>query len=159
MGLFRRLAAAISPRRARASDADRLTIADAQFKQLEAVQRMRRGVADVAISRQRLDLQAAELRAAMDSLRATAATCRAAGDDGSAQTALARHTIMGEQYADLIGQRDALAEQESMLTTQLAQLQARVAGFNVTAETLRAARAAADARRRIAQSLDDLTDP
>ncbi|MHA7304449.1 PspA/IM30 family protein [Arthrobacter sp. TMN-49] len=165
MSFFARIAAFLSPTRAKEmSDAgtsanNQLTLAEAQIKQQAAVQKMRRGVADVSVSRQRLDLQASHLQGAMDQLSGHAGEAQAAGDDAAAQTALGRHLIMGEQLADLISQRDALAEQETMLMAALTQLQARVAGFNVTAETLKAAHTAADARRSIASSLEDLDGP
>lgn len=141
-----------------ASSAGQLTLADAQLKQQAAVQKMRRGVADVSVSRQRLDLQAADVQQAMDSLEDQAGKSRAAGDEGAAQTAMNRHLIMGGQLADLMSQRDALAEQETMLIAALTQLQARVAGFNVTAETLRATHKAADANQSIAKALEDFDD-
>jgi len=141
-----------------ASPGGQLTLADAQLKQQAAVQRMRRGVADVSVSRQRLDLQAADLQKALDALAAQAEMSRTGGDEGSAQTAMGRHLIMEGQLSDLISQRDALAEQEAMLIAALTQLQARVAGFNVTAETLRATHKAADANQSIAQALEDFGD-
>lgn len=162
MSLFARIAAVFSPHKtydAGASASDQLTLADAQLKQQAAVQKMRRGVADVSVSRQRLDLQASHLQAAMDRLAVQASESRGAGDEAAAQTAMGRHLIMGEQLADLISQRDALAEQETMLIAALTQLQARVAGFNVTAETLKATHTAAEARHRIAHSLDELDGP
>lgn len=137
------------------SSTGQLTLGDAQLKQLAAVQSMRRGVADVSVSRQRLDVQAADLQKAMDSLLAQSTASLAAGDPGAAQTAQGRHLIMSEQLGDLISQRDALAEQETMLIGALTQLQARVSGFNVTAETLKAAQSAATADQLIAQALDD----
>ncbi|RAN72732.1 hypothetical protein B5P43_31540 [Bacillus sp. SRB_336] len=139
-----------------ASTAGQLTVGAAQLKQLAALAQMRRGVADVSVSRQRLDLQAVDLKAAMDSLEAQAA---AGGDSAAARAARGRLTVMAEQHGDLVSQRDALADQEAMLTAELSQLQARVSGFNVTAETLKAAQAAAGARHNIAKSLKDLQDP
>lgn len=164
MSVFARLAAVFRPKPAAgrddadASGGGQLTLGEAQLKQLAAVQQMRRGVADVSVSRQRLDLQAADLKKTMDSLAAQAAAAGSAGDSGAAQTALGRHVIMAEQHHDLVSQRDALAEQETMLAGALAQLQARVSGFNVTAETLKAAQAAAEARLTISKSLDELKD-
>lgn len=164
MSLFDRIAAYFGAGRgARKHDAGtspggRLTLADAQFKQQAAVQKMRRGVADVSVSRQRLDLQAGDLQTALDSLAGQAEKSRAAGDEGAAQTAMNRHLIMEGQLADLVSQRDALAEQEAMLIAALTQLQARVAGFNVTAETLRATHTAADANHAIAKALREFDD-
>ena len=140
------------------ASAGQLTMADAQLKQQAAVQKMRRGVADVSVSRQRLDLQAADLRMAMASLAGQAEAFRHAGDEGAAQTAMGRHLIMGGQLADLLSQRDALAEQETMLIAALTQLQARVAGFNATAETLKATHKAADANQSIAKALKEFDD-
>lgn len=142
-----------------ASTGGQLTVGAAQLKQLAALAQMRRGVADVSVSRQRLDLQAVDLKSAMDSLEAQAAAAAAGGDAAAARSARGRLTVMAEQHGDLVSQRDALAEQEAMLTAELSQLQARVSGFNVTAETLKAAQAAAGARHNIAKSLKDLQDP
>jgi len=162
MGVFSRFRALFpkgSGRDAGAPSTGQLSLGDAQLKQLAAVQSMRRGVADVSVSRQRLDVQAADLQRAMDALQARATASQDAGNSGAAQTAQARHLIMAEQLGDLVSQRDALAEQESMLIASLAQMQARVSGFNVTAETLKAAQIAAEARRTIAKSLDELDGP
>lgn len=145
-------------RDADASSRSQLTVAEAQLKQQSAVQKMRRGVADVSVSRQRLDLQAADLQQAMDALSRQAEKSQEAGEAAAAQTALGRHLIMGGQLADLVSQRDALAEQEAMLISALTQLQARVSGFNVTAETLKAAHAAAGADHAIAKALEDFND-
>ncbi len=139
-----------------ASSREQLSLSDAQLKQRSAVQKMRRGVADVSVSRQRLDLQAADLQQAMGALAEQAKKSEASGDWAAAQTAMNRHLIMGEQLGDLISQRDALAEQETMLIAALTQLQARVSGFNVTVETLKAAHTAAGADHAIAKALNDL---
>lgn len=164
MRIFVRLAAFFRPKTspgtydADASSRSQLTVAEAQLKQQSAVQKMRRGVADVSVSRQRLDLQAADLQQAMDALARQAEKSQQAGEPGAAQTALGRHLIMGGQLADLVSQRDALAEQEAMLIAALTQLQARVSGFNVTAETLKAAQAAAGADHAIAKALEEFND-
>ena len=130
MRFFARVAALFTSRKshqhqkhdAAASSHSQLTLGEAQFKQQAAVQKMRRGVADVSVSRQRLDLQAEDLQQALDALAVQAETSQAAGDGAAAQTALGRHHIMGGQMADLLSQRDALAEQETMLIAALAQL-------------------------------------
>ncbi len=164
MGFFSRVAALFGGGNssgksdAGTSSGGQLTLAQAQLKQQAAVQKMRRGVADVSVSRQRLDLQRGDLQKAIDSLNTQMEKSSLAGDEGAAQTALGRLHIMGEQMADLVSQRDALAEQESMLIAALAQLQARVSGFSVTAETLGAVHKAADASQAIAKALDEFDD-
>lgn len=140
------------------SSRDQLTLGEAQLKQQAAVQKMRRGVADVSVSRQRLDVQITDLQKAMARLADQAEKSRTDGDFRAADSAMNRHLIMGGQLQDLVSQRDALAEQETMLMSTLTQLQARVSGFNVTAETLKASHRAAEANQSIAQALDDLGD-
>lgn len=164
MSIFTRLAAFFGAKPARktddagASSGDQLTMVQAQLKQQSAVQKMRRGVADVSVSRQRLELQGLDLQNAIDSLTSRAEAFRLGGDEAAAQTAEGRLLIMGEQMADLMSQRDALAEQETMLIAALTQLQARVSGFNVTVETLQATHKAADANQAIAQALAEFDD-
>lgn len=138
-----------------ASAGGQLTLTDARLKQQAAVQKMRRGVADVSVSRQRLDLQAADLEKAMAALEVQAEKSRVAGDESAALSVMNRHLIMGGQLSDLLSQRDALAEQEAMLVDALTQLQARAAGFSVTVETITATHKAADAKQSIARALDD----
>lgn len=164
MGFFSRIAALFGgghpagKHDAGTSSGDQLTLAQAQLKQQSAVQKMRRGVADVSVSRQRLDLQRGDLQKAIDSLNTQAEKAALAGYEGAAQTAHGRLHIMAEQMADLVSQRDALAEQETMLIAALTQLQARVSGFNVTAETLGAAHKAAEASQSIAKALEEFDD-
>lgn len=140
------------------SSRGQLPLAEARVKQQAAVQKMRRGVADVSVARQRLDVQAAELQKAMDTLATQAQQSQEAGDSSAAQSAMNRHLIMGGQLSDLLAQRDALAEQESMLISALTELQARASGFNVTVETIAASRTAAEANREIARALGDYED-
>lgn len=140
------------------SSREQLTLVDARQKQQAAVQKMRRGVADVSVSRQRLDVQAADLVQAMAALVAQAQKSRDNGDESSAQSAMNRHLIMGGQLSDLVAQRDALAQQETMLIDALTQLQARAAGFNVTVETLTATQQAAHANQAITAALEEFGD-
>ena len=164
MRIFTRIAAFFRPKAPHrkhdggSSSGGQLTLNDARSKQQAAVQKMRRGVADVSVSRQRLDLQGEDLQKAMDKLARQAEKSRSEGDESSAQSAMNRHLIMGGQLSDLVSQRDALAEQETMLISALTQLQARVSGFNVTVETLTATQKGAEANRAIAQALQDF-DP
>ena len=74
MGIFTRLKGIFggkaSPGKhdADAPSGGQLTLGEARLKQQAAVQQMRRGVADVSVSRQRLDVQATDLQQAMDAL-------------------------------------------------------------------------------------------
>lgn len=145
-------------RTAATSSRAQLSLGDARQKQQAAVQKMRRGVADVSVSRQRLDVQAVDLQHAMAALEAQARASRENGDQMGAQSAMNRHLIMDGQLSDLISQRDALVEQETMLIDALTQLQARAAGFNVTVETLTATHKAAHANQAITAALEEFGD-
>ncbi len=140
------------------SSREQLTLVDARQKQQAAVQKMRRGVADVSVSRQRLDVQVADLQQAMNALAAQTGASREHGDETGAQSAMNRHLIMGGQLSDLVSQRDALAQQETMLIDALTQLQARAAGFNVTVETLTVTQQAAHANQAITAALEEFGD-
>lgn len=125
--------------------------------QLQALHEVRRGIADVATSRQRLELQANELHGAMGRLHQQAQQALALDREDLARAALTRRAAVGEQLADITRQRDALFAQESKLTTGLGQLQTRVEGFRTRAETIKATYSAAEAQSRIGESLSGLS--
>lgn len=125
--------------------------------QLRALHEVRRGIADVATSRQRLELQANELHGAMGRLHQQAQQALALDREDLARAALTRRAAVAEQLADITRQRDALFAQESKLTTGLGQLQTRVEAFRTRAETIKATYSAAEAQSRIGESLSGLS--
>src|SRR6202041_2144676 len=66
-------------------------------KQLEQLQQVRRGVADVATARKRIELQAQQLKAAADKLQAQARQAMAANREDLAQEALTRRASIASQ--------------------------------------------------------------
>lgn len=125
--------------------------------QLRALHEVRRGIADVATSRQRLELQANELLGAMGRLHQQAQQSLAMDREDLARAALGRRATLAAQLADITSQRDALLDQEGKLTAGLGQLQTRVEGFRTRAETIRATYSAAEAQSRIGESLSGLS--
>jgi phage shock protein A len=125
--------------------------------QLQALHEVRRGIADVATSRQRLEMQANELYAAMGRLQQQAKQALDLDREDLARAALERRATVGDQLADITRQRDALFDQESKLTVGLGQLQTRVEGFRTRAETIKATYSAAEAQSRIGESLSGLS--
>ncbi|WP_081710173.1 PspA/IM30 family protein [Arthrobacter sp. 35W] len=125
-------------------------------KQLQALQDVRRGIADVATSRARLELQANDLHASMARLQGQAKQALSLNREDLARAALARRAGIGGQLEDIVAQRDALLAQETRLTVGLGQLQTRVEGFRTKAETIKASYSAAEAQSRISESLGGL---
>src|SRR3954464_1480779 len=81
-------------------------------KQLELLQKVRRGVADVATSRKRLELQAQQLQQQSDKLESQGRQALAAGREDLAREALTRRSALQQQLADLNTQHAALQAEE-----------------------------------------------
>src|SRR5512141_1820352 len=73
-------------------------------KQLELLQKVRRGVADVATSKKRLELQAAKLEQSVTKLDGQARAALQAGREDLARTALERKKSVQMQLQDLDAQ-------------------------------------------------------
>src|SRR5215213_11844059 len=70
-------------------------------KQLELLTKVRRGVADVATSRKRLELQAGQLQASAAKLDGQARQAMGAGREDLAREALTRRAAIGTQLSAL----------------------------------------------------------
>ena len=88
-------------------------------KQLEQLQKVRRGVADVATARKRIELQAQGLQKQADKLQGQAKAALGQGNEDLAREALARRAALGEQLAELKTQHDQISEQEQKLVADL----------------------------------------
>lgn len=126
-------------------------------KQLQALHEVRRGIADVATSRARLEHQANELHGAMARLHGQAQQALSLNREDLARAALARRAEIGRQLEDIVAQRDSLLAQETRLTIGLGQLQTRVESFRIKSETIKASYSAAEAQSRIGESLGGLS--
>ena len=88
-------------------------------KQLEQLQKVRRGVADVATARKRIELQAQGLQKQADKLQGQAKAALQQGNEDLAREALSRRAALGEQLAELKTQHDQISEQEQKLVADL----------------------------------------
>src|ERR671920_1652686 len=70
-------------------------------KQLELLTKVRRGVADVATSRKRLEIQMQQLQTSSDKLQGQAQQAVGAGRDDLAREALRRRAAVNQQLVDL----------------------------------------------------------
>src|SRR5215467_11224702 len=125
-------------------------------RQLETLTKVRRGVADVATSRKRVELQVAALeqQAAKFARRREAAL--KAGKEDQASEAQAREAGVREQLSDLRHQLVSLADEEKKLTAASQRLQAKVEAFRVQKETIKASYTAAEASETVRKAIAEI---
>ncbi|MEU8617446.1 PspA/IM30 family protein [Streptomyces sp. NPDC048623] len=122
-------------------------------QQQEMLQKVRRGVADVATSRKRVELQIGQLEQSSGKLEGQAQQAVAAGREDLAREALARRTAVASQLADLQGQHETLQAEEEKLTLAAQRLQAKVDAFRTSKETIKARYTAAEAQTRVTEAV------
>jgi phage shock protein A len=118
-------------------------------RQLEALTKVRRGVADVATSRKRVELQVNQVEHQIAKLTRQREVALDAGQESLASEALSRETALREQLSELRRQYGLLAGKEERLTVASQRLQAKVEAFRMRKETLKATYTAAEASHRI----------
>ena len=127
-------------------------------KQQELLQRVRRGVADVATSRKRVELQLSQLTGQVDKFTVSAQQALSMGREDLAREALTRKSGLQQQIADMTAQRDQLAGEEEKLVRASQQLQARVEAFRTQKETIKATYSAAQAQAQVGEAFTGLSD-
>lgn len=127
-------------------------------KQLETLQQVRRGIADVATSKARVQAHLARLNAQTDRLDAQARQALALGREDLARTALTRKMSIGEQAQALTDQVDDLEAQQNHLLDGEARLAARIEAFRTHKETIKAQYSAAQAQVRIGEAASGLSE-
>jgi phage shock protein A len=111
-------------------------------QQLEMVQKVHRGLADVATSRKRVELQVIQLQLSA----------------GKLQDALIRRAAATSQISDLQGQQASLQAEEDKLTLASQRLEAKVAAFRTRKETIKATYTAAEAQTRIGEAVSGISE-
>jgi phage shock protein A len=127
-------------------------------RQLELLTKVRRGVADVATSRKRVELQATQLQQQADKLTQQAQKALAMGREDLAREALTRKSALSSQQADLEAQRAQLQGEEEKLTLASQRLQAKVESFRTQKETIKAKYTAAEAQTRINEAFSGISE-
>jgi phage shock protein A/DNA-binding XRE family transcriptional regulator len=118
-------------------------------RQLEHLTRVRRGVADVATSRKRIELQLSTLEQQAAKLAGQRGRAREAGQADLAREAHMREARVQEQLSGLREQFLVLTGEEENLTTASQRLQAKVEAFRIRKETLKATYTAAEASQSV----------
>ncbi|WP_344886466.1 PspA/IM30 family protein [Nonomuraea antimicrobica] len=127
-------------------------------RQLELLQKVRRGVADVATSRKRVELQITGLEKQAERLEDQGRKALSVGREDLAREALQRRSNLTTQMADLKVQHDNLQAEEEKLTTASQRLQAKVDSFRTKKETIKATYTAAEAQTRINEAFSGISE-
>ena len=161
MGLMKRLSAIFKAKASRALDRaedPRETLDYSYERQLELLQKVRRGVADVATARKRIELQAAQLHASGTRLEHQARQALTQGRDDLAREALSRRAAIVGQLGDLQAQHDQLDAEEAKLTDASRRLEGKVEAFRTRKETIKATYTAAEAQTKIGEAVSGISE-
>jgi phage shock protein A len=121
-------------------------------RQLESLQNVKRGIADVVTAKKRLEIQTQQLEQSVVKLDGQARQALAAGREDLARQALERKSGAQQQLQDLDMQVKQLGDQQEKLVASQKQLQARIEQFRSQKEVIKAQYSAAEAQVRIGEA-------
>jgi phage shock protein A len=121
-------------------------------RQLQSLQDVKRGVADVVTAKKRLQLQTQQLEQNLVKLDGQARQALAAGREDLARQALERKSAIQQQLQDLDTQVQGLEQQQEKLVASEQQLSARIEQFRSQKEVIKAQYSAAEAQVRIGEA-------
>ncbi len=127
-------------------------------KQLELLQNVKRGVAEVATSKKRLELQRAKLDQKMDLLESQAREAIKSDREDLARQALQRKSALSVQAQTLDRQIRDLEEEQAKLEATERRLSTKVESFRVKKETIKAQYSAAEAQVKVTESLTGISE-
>src|ERR671929_114322 len=121
-------------------------------RQLQLLQNVKRGVADVVTAKKRLQLQTSQLEQSIVKLETQAREALAAGREDLARQALERKSGLQQQLQSLDQQTQQLEQQQEKLVASEKALSAKVEAFRTQKETIKAQYSAAEAQVRIGEA-------
>src|SRR6266404_1186743 len=127
-------------------------------RQLELLQNVKRGVADVVTAKKRLEIQTQSLEQNVVKLDSQARQAVAQGREDLARTALERKSGVQQQLQGLDEQIKQLQAQQEKLVASEQQLSARVEAFRSEKEVIKAQYSAAEAQVRIGEAATGIGD-
>jgi phage shock protein A len=127
-------------------------------KQLEMLQNVKRGVADVVTAKKRLQLQAQKLEQGVVKLDSQAREAIGAGREDLARTALERKVGVQQQLQDLDRQTQELELQQQKLVENERTLSTRIESFRSEKEVIKAQYSAAEAQVKIGEAATGIGD-
>ncbi len=127
-------------------------------KQLQLLQNVKRGVAEVTTSKKRLELQKAKLQMNIDKLDGQAKEAISASREDLARKALESKALMQAQLNTLEREINELNDQQQKLQAAETRLATKVEAFRTKKETIKAQYTAADAQVKITESVTGISE-
>lgn len=127
-------------------------------KQLELLQNVKRGVAEVTTSKKRIELQKAKLQMSIDKLDAQAKEALGANREDLARKALENKAALQAQSAPLDQQIADLEIQQQKLMAAESRLATKVEAFRTKKETIKAEYSAAEAQVKVTESVTGISE-
>lgn len=127
-------------------------------KQLELLQNVKRGVAEVTTSKKRLELQKARLQENLDRMDSQAREAVKSGRDDLAKMAIERKVALTAQADSLNRQIADLNAEQQKLTAAESRLAIKVESFRAKKETIKAQYSAAEAQTKISESVTGISE-
>ena len=161
MGVMKRVSLVFKAKANKALDKmedPRETLDYSYQRQLELLTKVRRGVADVATSRKRVELQMNQLQQQSNKLEDQARKALGMGREDLARGALERKASAQGQLNDLQAQYAQLQAEEEKLTVASQRLQSKVDAFRTRKETIKATYTAAEAQTRINEAFSGISE-
>ncbi|WP_268643316.1 PspA/IM30 family protein [Nocardiopsis sp. EMB25] len=161
MSVFQRLSMIFKSKANKALDSvedPRETLDYSYQKQLELLQKVRRGVADVATSRKRVELQIQQLEQQSEKLENQGRAALGQGREDLAREALTRRSGLASQIEGLREQHANLQGEEQKLTMAAQRLQTKVDAFRTRKETIKATYTAAQAQTQISEAFSGISE-
>jgi phage shock protein A len=121
-------------------------------KQIELLQNVKKGIADVVTSKKRLQMQEEQLRGQVVKLDTQARQALAAGQEDLARTALERKNVAQTELQSLDSQVGQLEQQQEQLTASEQKLKTKIEQFRSRKEVIKAQYSAAEAQVRISEA-------
>ena len=121
-------------------------------RQLQLLQNVKRGVADVVTAKKRLQMQTEQLEQSIVKLETQARQALGAGREDLARQALERKSAVQQQLQGLDQQVQQLEQQQEKLVSSEKQLQAKIEAFRSQKEVIKAQYSAAEAQVRISEA-------
>ena len=121
-------------------------------KQIELLQNVKKGIADVVTSKKRLQLQSQKLEQSVVKLDTQARQALSAGNEELARTALERKQVAQTELQSLDQQVSELEQQQAQLTENENRLRSKIEAFRTKKEVIKAQYSAAEAQVRISEA-------
>lgn len=161
MGLFKRMETVFKSKMNKVlnrMEDPRETLDYSYERQLELLQNVKRGVAEVASSKKRLQLQRAKLAQNIDKLDRQARDAVAADREDLARLALERKAALVQQVDGIDREIEELEKQQEKLMASEKRLSTKVEIFRTRKESIKAQYSAAEAQVKINESVTGISE-